>query len=580
MDKYKINAAQKDLQEIIYDEILTLAREIRKGKKVAIVGVGEQGERLYSIIKDIVKIEYFLDEETYGQEKYLEIPVYKIEKVNELRIDVLFLASVLFRERDRKKIEQYNRNIKIIDIYEIFEKKGILLKRAFYQYERGCYENIIYQRKCYEKEIERTRRELSLQNVIYEYLYIKDFIYAFKYMDEYIQQNFINKEKYENLYRELVNLFQEVSESMEQRKEKDIFWFWNDQVEFCELKDMPYLSSIAEQSLFFEKAYTTAPAMRGIFSQVNRLDNFFDIFYEKTETNNSKLLQVLKKEGYDFCYCGDSSIRRTFADKYFIEGNAVAGWKSSNIRIWEGICQCLKSESPMLVLIHILAETHANYMSANLEQYCFLRPHDLDGNKIEDIRRQVKRSLKYIDEQQKFYCKLLGEKTSLIFMSDHGKMLTDVETCYENKMHHAILFVTGKKIHKSSCHKIFSFIDFYKLIEYIINPDEQTFDTLFSRKFAHVQDVDIYNKIYVERLINKGIEKNGWAFRATYGQHDKYICFRTGEEHYYRDGNEEDDLIQNEQYAVRIDELRKENGFFFIDIEKEEKFKYSRRLYE
>ena len=90
--------------------------------------------------------------------------------------------------------------------------------------------------------------------------------------------------------------------------------------------------------------------------------------------------------------------------------------------------------------------------------------------------------------------------------------------------------------------------------------DKELLDDMFKRKIMHVQDVDVYNKIFVERLIDKGIKKYGWAFRAVYGEEDKYICFRTGEEHYYLLPDEETDYIKDSKYLKRIEKLKKENG--------------------
>ena len=581
LKKYKIESLQPTLQEKIERKIKKFVKKYT-GCRFAIVGAGEQGKELFQLIRDDVNVVCFVDDEGECIES---IPVlsYECMKKNANKIDVCIFASVLFHKRDSEKISILNPEVKLLDFYDAFDREGMMIRRSFYQYKRGCYENIIFHRLRYENEKENNLKDCYLEHLIYEFLYIKDFVNTFKYIDEYTKGKYKHADKYLMLKKDLLAMLHKVKIEMQKRKGKDFFWFWDDQVEYNELQMMPYLTEMIPNSLFFEKAYTmapsTAPAMRGIFCGVRRIDNY-DVFYEKTSLENSKLLQMLNHKGYEFCYCGDNSIQRTFDDSLCKRGDAVEGWCSSTIRIWEGLCKCLESDKPILVLVHILIETHASYMSPFLDKYYFARPYDLDGNDIVLIRNQIKKSLQYIDEQQKFYCELLGKKTTKLFMSDHGKILETKEKVYENKMHNVILMVLGEKIEPSRYKKVFSFSNLYKLIMLCIEDRAEMLSQVCDDDVALVQDVDIYNKILVERLIENKIKRQGWGFRAIYGQSDKYVRFRTGEEHYYILPDEDTDLIGEKKYEKRIEYLREKNGSFFIDIENEKKFEYARKLYE
>ena len=161
-------------------------------------------------------------------------------------------------------------------------------------------------------------------------------------------------------------------------------------------------------------------------------------------------------------------------------------------------------------------------------------------------------------------------------MSDHG---TDNDVKKEfsvENLYHVVFSISGRSINsKQVIEKAVGLNEFSILINKLIKDRaEEICDDAFLG-YVKIQREDPYGK-----LVNKRPETQILQTRGVVSKDDAYVHIVTGEEYYYRGKNEEDNLINDPHYEVRISELKDIAGNRFIDIYKEKRFKPTRKLYK
>ena len=400
--------------------------------------------------------------------------------------------------------------------------------------------------------------------MIFKLFYIRDFVSAKEYIDSYYSDFDGDLVDYSGAWKETAALIDKIKEIASQRKKGDIFVFWIDALEYGDDECMPFLSGVSGNALTFENAYAmtpyTHPTLRTVFLGLRVVDDMS--FKIPTITKeNSGLLKTLEAANIDFTYYGHSP----YIDQGLKGKESCVKQTPASTKYWNSINDIINSDNPKLCFAHSFWETHNPFLSVDIDNNYYSKNNT---NAIE-IMTQKETSFKYLDKQLEFYSSLLPESAVKIYMSDHGV------TKYGR--FHITLKIQGKDIPTGTEQRMFGNINFDKLVNYITDPEGFDYNTLFRNKLD-IQDVDYYNFLHIgTALANSNAYKPEVliGFRGVITQEDIYLRHNHGVEYFHKHVN--DGVLFDPE---RVERLRELAGTGRVDIDKEEKFKYSRYTYK
>jgi hypothetical protein len=570
----------KIIREISYDKAVRAIRDFEKNltqeSRVGLYGVGEETEALLYFISYYTtdfKI-YACFDKVIRNYKYKKIvqnsTVYPIECISDMDVDYIILGSYTYRQVFIDNLNTVGYQGKVIDLYGYLE---LYLNDHFADYE------MVYKTRQAYLGAEGFDKIELLQKLIKEYLLIKDFENAFYYIEVYIKNQYSEHERYEELWKELNLLLQEIKVCIKERNKKDIIINWVDALSYYDVPLFPFLSQKQDEGVWFENAYTVMPwttetTKTILFGEYPIEGKLF--LREFLSMDNVKLLQILSENGYGFGYCGMPKFAKLFDESVITPVGMYENKFSSSIKKqWDALGILCRSEMPMCILIHTLRETHQPYICGETDTFMWFASTEADWSH-EECRKQAEVSGKYINNQLAFYEKFYGEKAVEIYMSDHGRV---GNSPMNEKKIHVMLSVSGNGIPHDKITPLFSLVKVPDLIKKIIIND-QDWNSLTS-DYVLIENLDVYSEKLVQETLSGHFSKNEmYQSRGIVTLTDKYYFYAYGKEYYYNGQENLINEINNPQYAERIQILKKLCGDEFIDIFQFDKFKYSRMLYE
>ncbi len=462
-------------------------------------------------------------------------------------------------------------------------REPVHIKRGFDRVLTDDYVKISYDAQKYEQH----KSARHLKKLIYDYLLIFDFLNAFHYMEEYIDKKYWNYKKYQRMKQKLEKLLEHMKEALKERE--DVIVFWTDCVSYHELEWLPKLNNRGKEALFFESAYTPTPSTRpAMFAMANKwlnIDDFEKDSNRELNYHNSLLLQKVCEYGYEAKYFSNRDNSCVFEKS--IQRQNVRQYASSCRACFDAMNELATSDKKQFMIIRAWVETHTPFLYPHKDGQMPLPIFDFNIIDMEHKTGaeywQMRGAAEYWDLQLDFYSNLLGDLTTKIYMSDHGKVYRQYgNRNWVDRTHHIFLFLQSRYAQNGREKRIFTLEKFSDLVEAVMKAHQKKseicLDGVFSEPFVRVQRVDTYNKDLVDALKSMHMEAAGHAYRGVRTNEDYYIRFRDCEL-YYRGGDEETNRIDDPQYAERIAGLRELAGSYFIDIDKNDKFKYARKLY-
>lgn len=549
---------------------------VRKcGNRIGLYGVGIEAEGLMQfILKNVsdFEIDACFDKtiRSYEHKSIIaDSQVYLVERIVDMNIDYVILGSYRYRQNLAENLKEVGYKGKIVDLYDDMEE---YIQNTYADHEMGY-----KARQAYLNADEKEKPE-RLRELIKKYLLLKDFKNAYRHMNVYIENGYINSEQYKRLREELTSFLNEIKDCITKRTRKDIIINWVDALSYYDISKFPFLQQKTKEGLCFENAYTVMPwttettktIMSGKYPIEGQL--FLESHYT---TSNMQLLKILEEQGYGFGYCGMPKFAKDFDDSVvtpycFFENK----YSSSVQKQWDALSILCKSDKPMCILIHTLRETHEPFVCVNGDT-CHWYGSTVHDWEQENCRYQADVAGMYINEQLEFYERFYGENAIKIYMSDHGRVGNSPMN--ENKIH-IMLSVCGDGIESESEEKLFSLVQFPSLIEKIIC-GENDWNTLTS-EYVIIENYDAYSELAVrDTLSNRLNREEMYQCRGVLTLKDRYYLYAYGKEFYFNGENMDKNEIKNITYKDRIAELRKLCGDQFIDIYKYEKFRHARRLY-
>lgn len=523
-----------------------------------------------------------------GAKEYEAIAQYA-EKCNRILV-VTYEVKNEYRIRLNTVVRE-SRADTVFYLYDFFTEQGLVCEGEFYDVLQGkriglygqkatkfvnqnYYEAIWRDKRKYLSAGDRKEKEYCLRKVIFDYLFIKDFVYAEVYINKYIEQHYTDYNLYMLFLAELKLLFEDMKKvTLDQRQHMIIFWL--DALGKGEECGMPFLNCLEEKGMVFENAYTVTPTTSLTIKAMFLKKRFYqDAAYkvDVVKAKDSALIQYLQEKGYKFAYFGGEA---RFEDQLF---GRFAGWNTPcSMMHWDLLCDMYETKQTKCYLIHDMSEMHRPFPSGLLEDFFYIT----DEKPVDNAERQerfVQRELGkyYVDKQLQFCQQFISEDNRQIIMSDHGGW--DGEPLKGNGTH-VNLILLGNKIKKCRIDRMFSYINFDMLIKYICELDEQILEKTLE-EYVLVEFPDTYSRLFVElALQGRSISLSSFGWKGCVTQDDEFFVYTIGEEvyHVYPSWVNRVRLPECEN---RVQYLRQITGRKFDDVQKNPFFLYTRLLYQ
>ncbi|WP_205604192.1 sulfatase-like hydrolase/transferase, partial [Clostridium argentinense] len=374
----------------------------------------------------------------------------------------------------------------------------------------------------YNKEEDFYKKSYYLKSIIENYIRIKDFLYALKYIEKYIKEELENCNLIKNLKEDLTELILEVKNKLKFYNDRNILLLYIDSlrsVDLMKFNRMKFLREFAKENTYYSKAYSTSIyTYESFMPTLKEEDVLINKNYELINVNENECKCVKKaiNQGFSFnLYSGSSS--------YFINGDNVNiknGGQYISEAFWEYVTN-LNSDS--ISLLYVLSEVHLPHVGGEHDgrDIKIIRAlfSEIDSEPIDEDKyiSQYEKSLKYVDEQLKFYLNMFNNDADIFIFSDHGQIIEGIgegleklETklgSHEDRIN-IPLIVKSKYFEKEINKDIVSLMDFNNIVCSLI--DKNSF--LPNRKYAKVALSPVHNKNmrYNFKKYNKDEYLNGF----------------------------------------------------------------------
>lgn len=474
---------------------------------------------------------------------------------------------------------------KVIDIYKLLNKKGVLCNKELICEMRRTYAEIIADLNEYETLLQSSTQDNSaIKKLIGDYLAIRDFKNAFYYIDKLKEIEDSEAVKYSDLKSSIEGVLSEIESNINGKEHIVINWL--DALRYDEMENMCYLKEVSEKGICFDNmytstAYTSATAKTMFTGKLLIEDNLYEMPIESCK--DSELYKMLQNADYQFIYVGSKLKKGIFKNETMEMHQLIYDREEMPVSMmqYELINSLARAERKCFAIVHSFLETHWPYMNPVNTNTKMIDGYDTLRLLVEhnqDVMNQVIASQKYLDEQLKFYHRFYSNIAYNIYMSDHGSPRPDAPICFR-EMNHIVFLVLGKDILPRRISQVASLLAFTKIVENLLTRCGKEIAELYKEEYAMIQYDDPYGGNIKYFLDNpKDYKMHLVQRRGVITQNDFYVRYLTGEEYYVlKDGDK--NLIDSKEYSERIAYLKKITGKQFINIEKENKYRYTYELY-
>ena len=586
IEKYHLNEGypEWDVYNKASQLIVKLLKDIPEETVIAIRGAGGHTEHVLSILSMAGlkhRISYIVDKDV-KKKKIKGISVVSLEKALALNIECYILSSFRYEGEMYHELKKKNAEADIIKLYSYFRENDLPLNREFYAYKRiVSYSEIFYMDERYKKAKTSQEQAKCLQMLVALCLNLRDFVTVFSYMQNYIDSGFDVQGRYGKAKKSLEDMFFDIEEFTKKRRSEDIVINWVDAVPFTDAERMPFLKAEGEQGIKFMNAFSPIPYTRGAFTSIFRGKDLEE-GHSKEQLDNiyvdSPVLNLLKKEKYEYVYVCPGVAKKyapSFAEegKESIKGYCVApDTLCSTVLQWLALVNRCKKSTKTCYLVHNLYESHFPCFTPHFLGVEF----DLEVSKEEmplmDIGRQ------YIDKHLEFYRRFYGKEDTIIYMSDHGY----IQKAYVDETHRIVLTIVGNVPQKKE-ERLYSHFDFYKVLNYILHPNNSTYDDIFGSQVVY-HNHDVYSTLGLERYLSR-IEKGcyytlGYQYYAIRTEKYLYVKYFHGLERFFVLPDLNNNLADSPEYRDAVSEFRKQADEKLIDWRKDDFFSVCEPLYK
>lgn len=562
LKKYKLYIDNKEpslYEKYLKAYIINKFDKIDNKLNIAIWGAGEHTIELLDLIeikkKNIVCI---IDKNAQQYNKILNgIKVIAPENLKDYYIDLIVISAPAYQKQIVDEIVKLG--YKYIDLYDILSENNLPIQPWYAwgntKFSKNHYYNfclgLFLARKLYYREQNESYKKKILLDIIKEYLRIRDFVYAKKYINVFIDKNYKYDTNLIKFLKELDVFLEEVKEVIRSNKNNNFLFVICDGMRYKEIKDamnrkisLPFVGKICKKSVFYTNAIAnsthTRPCMDAMLTGKLVLD---DKRYKSRkyviELNESNLFCELIKLGYKIY---NDNITRVIDDSPNIK-NIRAEYdvfESCTEQMWRMLVYLAEDVKEKVFYIIHLHETHYSYLCGYHKDYICMPDHIslyLNNVKCKDAIKQYLECLEYLDKQFEFYFNILPQEMGKLITSDHGQCLGEHDTFTHTFTWHeetvkTPLIINHNNIEGYIEEKLFDKSKIGELVLGILKNNE-IID--FNIDEVKIQRDYIYSKTFLnnEDLKNKIPDKFFCAYRVSREKYRKQVFYDSGCEEVY-----------------------------------------------
>ncbi len=514
-------------------------------------------------------------------------------KTRDKNIDIIVVFSYKKRPKRfwQRLLIQVLYCCEVVDIYDLLEQNGLYYDSDFDDKGGLNYLDIVEDLKDYNKKYNTIEEAYYTKRLIADYLFIKDFKNADKYIKILSDRSLEGAEVYTQLMQKIDAVLESWKEEI--KGSQHIILNWIDALPYTNLNNMPYVEKEIKKGIWFSNMYCVVPytsgAMQTLFTGKLLIDD--KIFLLRQEQENYKktiLYKELEKSGYDFQYIGGHFSLGIFRqekedwEKEFSRSLPIN--TPSTLYQYKLLQLLVQAKKKTFFIVHSLGETHANYMNPIDIKMVPLKydihPCYHGGSRQPHYEEQIKQSQLYLDEQLEYYGKYYEDVKCRIYMSDHGSNKYGTYLSID-EIYHIAFGIVGKGIMSKEISKLSSLLYFPKLMSDILQEKYCFIGEEYETDYVPIQRDDSYGSINPDFIKEheEVCQISHFQYRGVITEEDCYICTVLGKEYYVRYCETEKNDIENPKYKNRIAYLKNINGNLYIDSFHEKKYEISKKLY-
>lgn len=572
----------------IHAEIMDILTGRCANKSVAIWGVGKKNAVnshaaviISRYILNLAGLKYLVDasSDIQGMD-FMGFPVISPQELKGTDVDIVIVGSRASAASIIKSIKETVPRCEYLDIYAELRKRGIVIDYDFFS-GQSMYTRLYQLRDEYEKAEGGDRAGL-LKEIIAAYLSIRDFAYAFRYAEIYIENKFDGYKGLTDMMDEVRALQNELIEINSGKKGNvlvhlidslraiDVYGHrdGNGMVEFKMFK------GYMDNAVSFTNAYSTGPttyeSMMGVVKQKmpyeeNVYDGSFMFSFE-----DFPILKKMKE-------LGKKIIFYVAKDYYIMEASNELERKEHlhmTEKLWNVACDMAENDGETFAFLYYPWELHFPMLCGYMRNIPKIRHFSDVG--VEDmsdfIESQFDDCKKYVDLQFDYYREMLGVHTTNVFMGDHSQpVYNEAHNEYPYFMYysepdrasHVAFFVSGDEYGCVNYDKQVSMIDFNSIFEQVVCNKSMEFP---DREVVRYQYYNIQNKKLREVAGERGYWDYTEGIQCFLSDKYLYVLTATGKEETYMRDDNGFCRIENEEAKNFAEKIKNEYDVSFPDF--------------
>jgi len=409
----------------------SLQNFLKDAKKPAIYcGGGHTQMLMADFMYDLKNVKFIVDNYT-SQGEDGGFSIIRDEELEERKIDAVILSTFKFRSQIKRSLKENHPAVCVLDIYDEFEKNGILLQADYYysNHPYHHYHSINYLQRELSKTTDETDAENLYEELITEYIHIRDFRTAILKAEEYGRRT--PSERIRMLLKDLKELYELEQEAAGCISENNVLMLCLDGLRRQDLSEqgMPKIKKILDETAYgFTNAYSystsTFESLIPVYSENSDMRTHY---FEKNTADEKqcRFMRLARQQKRNIFIYGD-------IDHYIEGGGFHYSNRSQTVteKLWDFILDGCEEKNGLFYL-HEMYESH----------FTFSNPYTVEPLKSEgtamlfdflpakggrlrtDYKKQHQDALRYLDDiLEPFFSKL---SCKMVIYADHGTLILD-----------------------------------------------------------------------------------------------------------------------------------------------------------
>lgn len=419
----------EDVNNMIQD---ALSGFLDSCKKPALWCYGEHTKMLMAdFMNELKQVKFIVDAHA---EKYSVDSGFKVihsQEVEHYGIDGVIISSFKYRNEIRTLIEQEHPTVKYLDIYNYFEKNGVILRKEYYLFSHPYrkYAKINRLRTLLEEEKDAAKKEAMFFDLIKSFVEIKDFLLAAECAAALCRCN--NCDRHRQLVYQLRELYELECRAIEQIDENNVFMLCLDGMRNKDIfsGDMPGFHTFVQDNCFqYANAYSVSTSTyESLVPAYGEITDMGTRYYERNCVSEQECRFVKKARSQKRnIYFYTDFIKYVDGEDIIRRGT----YETVTEKLWNFILDAV-NETNGLFYVHVLYESHYSYPSPYAKEgliaegtsimFDFLSRNG--GRMRTDYVEQHSDAMRYLDDILTPFLKRV--KCRMLIFADHGNVILD-----------------------------------------------------------------------------------------------------------------------------------------------------------